>query len=375
MRIKVKAGAHSRFLCPLEIPLEADMPASFYLKEMHSGLLLPAQCEDYGGIKKMVFLLPFLDRGDELVFELVEGDAEEKVRIERKEDRLDILLSDVLLTSYHIASSFPRPFFYPLYGPDGIPVTRNYPMAEVEGESKDHKHHRSLWVAHGDVNGVDNWSEEEGHGRQLHREFLDVRNGVVKGRILEKLDWVDAEGRKVLEEEREISFYNLLSPLRIIDFRICFTATEGDVVFGDTKEGGILSIRVASEMEGSRGGRIENSYGGVGEKETWGKRAQWCDYSGIVKGKKLGIAVLDHPYNFRHPTYWHVRDYGLFTANPFGVSYFTGNPQNRGDFRLVKNGKLEFRYRLLIHKGDAKEAKVEEHFLNYSYPPEIEVEK
>jgi len=41
--------------------------------------------------------------------------------------------------------------------------------------------------------------------------------------------------------------------------------------------------------------------------------AQW-------PGKTVGIAVFDHPSNPRHPTTWHVRDYGLFAANPLGCT-------------------------------------------------------
>jgi 7-carboxy-7-deazaguanine synthase len=71
---------------------------------------------------------------------------------------------------------------------------------------------------------------------------------------------------------------------------------------------------------------IENSAGGVGEKECWGKPAAWCDYSGPVEGQTVGIAVMDHPGNLRSPVRWHVRDYGLLTTNCFGESTFAGLP-------------------------------------------------
>jgi hypothetical protein len=44
-------------------------------------------------------------------------------------------------------------------------MTRNYPMAKVPGEETDHPHHRSLWFAHGPVNGVDVWTERKNTGR------------------------------------------------------------------------------------------------------------------------------------------------------------------------------------------------------------------
>lgn len=374
MRLKIKAGPHPRLFCPVEVEYDRDLPTSYRLVDEKTGMCFPSQFEKKGESKKIVFVIPFLAEGEERSFILEDVRSKEVVETKVRDYVIDVLVSGEPLASYHIHPSLPRPFLYPLFGPKGIPVTRNYPMADVEGESKDHKHHRSLWVAYGDVNGVDIWSEEEGHGRQVHREFKEICGGVVRGRFVEVLDWVDSKGKKVLEEEREIIFYNMDYPLRMIDFRITFIATEGDVVFGDTKEGGILSLRVASEIEGIRGGRLENAFGGIGEREIWGKRAPWCDYSGSLRGEIIGIAILDHPSNLRHPTYWHIRDYGLFTANPFGVSYFTGNPENRGDYKLSKGNKLEFRYRVIIHRGNAREAKIKEHFINYAYPPEVEIE-
>jgi hypothetical protein len=53
--------------------------------------------------------------------------------------------------------------------------------------------------------------------------------------------------------------------------------------FGDTKEAGLISVRVASSMEGKREqGLIENAFGGRREPETWGKPSPWCHYSGPV---------------------------------------------------------------------------------------------
>ena len=139
------------------------------------------------------------------------------------------------------------------------------------------------------------------------------------GAIRSTNDWVGSDEQKVVEDERRFTFYPLASGARLIDLEVTFRATAGPVHFGDTKEGGILSLRVATSMDASGDGRMENAVGGIGEAECWGKRAQWLDYTGPVKGQTVGFAVYDHPTSFRHPTYWHARNYGLFTANPFGL--------------------------------------------------------
>jgi hypothetical protein len=82
---------------------------------------------------------------------------------------------------------------------------------------------------------------------------------------------------------------------------------------------------------------------------------------------------MDHTMNPRHPTYWHVRDYGLMTANCFGLHHFTGDPDNRWDLVIPAGESRTWRYRVLIHTGDATAAKVGVHYHDFVHPPTVEV--
>ena len=126
-------------------------------------------------------------------------------------------------------------------------------------------------------------------------------------------------------------------------------------------------------MKGKSAGVITTATGERGEAEAWGKRAAWCDYSGLVEGDLVGVAIFDHPTNFRHPTYWHVRDYGLMTANPFGLSHFLGDPERDGSLVVPAGDELTFRYRLYCHGGDARGGYVAEQYLNFAFPPQLQV--
>lgn len=88
------------------------------------------------------------------------GEASVTVTETGKTVRVEI--NGQLFTEYYF-KDVPRPYFYPVIGPTGKSVTRHWPMKDVENEEQDHIHHRSLWYAHGDVNGHDFWSEESGH--------------------------------------------------------------------------------------------------------------------------------------------------------------------------------------------------------------------
>lgn len=76
------------------------------------------------------------------------------VEITNLGEKLRVEINGKLFTEYHF-KDVPRPYFYPVIGPTGEPVTRNWPMKEAENEQHDHPHHRSLWFTHGDVNGHD----------------------------------------------------------------------------------------------------------------------------------------------------------------------------------------------------------------------------
>jgi hypothetical protein len=133
---------------------------------------------------------------------------------------------------------------------------------------------------------------------------------------------------------------------------------------GDTKEG-TFAIRVVKALE-EPAVRMADSDGRVGEKQIWGKRAKWVDYSGSVEGEKVGIAIFDHPSNPKYPTYWHARGYGLFAVNPFGERDFYNDKARDGSLTIPAGKSLTFRYRALIHHGDASEAKVAEAYERYA---------
>lgn len=287
------------------------------------------------------------------------------VKITELGEKLRVEINGELFTEYRF-KNVPRPYFYPVIGPTGENITRHWPMKEGKYDERDHPHHRSLWFAHGDVNGYDFWSEKKGFGKIVHDKFLEVASGGEGGVIRSRNKWVADNGEIICTDTRTHKFYSRAYG-QIMDFEITICASEGKVVMGDTKEGS-MAIRLAPTMrlEGTVGeGHIVNGEGRR-DRQAWGKRAAWCDYYGPVNGKVIGVAIFDHPQNPRHPTWWHVRPYGLFAANPFGVHYFEGKPKGAGDVTIPAGQSLTFRYRLYFHKGDEEQAKVAEHYRKYA---------
>ncbi|MCC6491672.1 MAG: PmoA family protein [Pirellulales bacterium] len=249
-----------------------------------------------------------------------------------------------------------QPIIWPIIGPGGEAMTRQYPMGEaLAGEPDDHPHHRSLWFNHGDVGGKDFWMEPRPEGppernNQIeHRQFSELASGET-GRLVARNDWTSG-GKKVCEDVRTIEF-SADEHGRWIDFAVEVHASEGDVTFGDTKEGS-FGLRVPGTMavDAQQGGQIRNSAGQTDEA-AWGRQADWVDYHGPVEGKPAGIAIFDMPDSFRHPTKWHVRTYGLFAANPFGQQDFPPEGAKQGAHTIKKGEKLRLHYRVLFYSGE-----------------------
>ena len=77
---------------------------------------------------------------------------------------------------------------------------------------------------------------------------------------------------------------------------------------------------------------------------------------------------MNHPKSFRYPTTWHVRTYGLFAANPFGLRDFTKGA-SEGTHKMEAGETMTLRYRVLVHGGDEKAGKIAEAFETYSKEP------
>lgn len=287
-----------------------------------------------------------------------------EITVERTERGAAVKIDGRLFTEY-LTRSGTKPILWPVIGPTGKPMTRGYPMLDAPSEKKkDHPHQRSLWFSHGWVNGVNFWAETGRVGSIEHVEFTRLAGGN-PATIATRNAWLDPDGKKICEDRRTLRF-DAEGDARWIDFDITLKATDGELTFGDTKEG-TFGIRMADvlRVDAGQGGRIVNSRQQTDEA-AWGRPAEWIDYHGPIDGRTVGIAVMNHPESFRFPTYWHARPYGLLAANPFGRHDFSGGKEPKGDKTLSPGEELTLRYRVLLHLGDEREGRVAEAFSVYS---------
>jgi len=304
--------------------------------------------------------------------------AEPAVTFTRLADRVRIEIGGRHFSDY-LHQGWPKPCLYPILDADGTAYTRDFPFKKNPAEVPDHDWHRGVWFAHGLVNGHDLWREipDRKTGRIVLDAILETRDGPT-GLMRVRNRWLTAEGQPLLTEETTLTLTRRTGATSL-DFDIRLRATHGPVTLGDTEEGA-MAVRVNEAIRVTHGkgkdkrpgtGKLINANGDT-NVPAWGKRAPWADYHGpLPDGRVIGVALLEHPQNFRHPTWWHARDYGLLSANPFGKHDFEKlkDQPTAGDHVVPAGGELRLRYRLIFHPGDEKAARIAEHFRDYAAQP------
>lgn len=354
-------------------------PGTYTLRNPEGeGHPIPLQVTREGDSTTLSAVIPSLGAEEEVEY-LLEPASEQPsgVTISPEGRDLRISIAGALFTIYR-AEDGPKPYFFPVIGPTGAPITRAYPMEDLDGEDRDHPHQRSFWFTHGDVDGVDFWASDPLNranpkfGAIVETDRPTIADGPVMGVFQTTNAWQSPDGEILCTDHRSWRTY-ATEGVRVIDFDVTILAGDRPVTFKDTKEG-TFGLRLASSMNVNKqaGGRIVNAEG-ITDNEAWGKASPWVDYTGPIGDETLGAAILNHPESFRFPTTWHVRDYGLFAANPFGYQDFKFEGADSGDATIEPGDSIRLSYRVVFHKGDTEEADIAGVFNAYANPPMIEL--
>ena len=329
--------------------------------------------QPYPSVRRYLFLVAFACLSLCLP-DLPAAEATAIVRLVPLPDRVRIEIDGELFTEYIFGGNIPKPYLYPINAADGTRLSREHPMVDTPEDERDHPHHRSLWFGHGEVNGQNFWGESDGAGRIVHESLVEMKSGPV-GLLRSRNRWESKDGVVVCADETTVRVQAVPCG-RLLDYEITLRAPiSAPVTFGDTKEG-TMAMRLSPWMA-MRHRLLGNPVTGpghainsVGDRDaaTWGKRAAWADYFAPRDDKVHGVAIFDHPQNPRHPTWWMLRDYGLFAANPFGRHDFENlkDQPKIGEFVLPPGGSVTFRYRFLVHEGDTTTAGVAERYSEYA---------
>ena len=320
------------------------------------------------------------------------GAAPSTVEFVKGDNRIDVVIAGEPFTSYVYGDDMTKPILVPVRTPSGIEVNRRHPLVKTQGASSDHEHHVGIFFAVDQVNDVNYWKNTSVPPQIRHVEVTQMTGGEGKGTLTTLAHWIDDKRQVVLEERRSMTFLaGGHENEYAIDFSIDLTARNDQVIFEDIEEG-MFAIRVsdylretdasASLQEGeplpkeslAGTGRYFSSNGDETAKNIWGKRARWVALQGVREGKAVGVAIFNHPESINYPTYWHVRNYGLFSANPLGQADFQkGQPKQYRKNKIIplrltleKDETAHFRFLVIIYEGIRTHEQMEERFQEFT---------
>lgn len=273
------------------------------------------------------------------------------VSFHQGDGRLQIVIGDQQIAEYVFEDDkIRRPYFRHLRTLSGVQVTRNHPPVPGQDLDDHPTMHPGLWLAFGDLNAADFWRNK---GRVRHIRYVEPPKGKSGSGSFTVQNAYEADREILCTENCEITI-SVQTNGYLLDWTSTFRSENGDITFGDQEEMG-LGVRMATPLAVVKGGTITDSKGRKNEPQVWGQQADWCEYSGVVDGKQVGVVLMPNPKNFR-PSWFHARNYGLLVANPFGQNAFTKSDKSR--VAVNQGDEFKLRFGVLVYEGNSPEIDV-----------------
>jgi len=273
-----------------------------------------------------------------------------KITAEKVGSKINITVGDKFFTSYLFSEDEKYPFFYPVNGP----VSGGSVTSMRNGE---YPHHSSLFFGCDLVNGGNYWQESLERGRIISLNAKILKQGGDTAIISDECIWSREDALSPVRDIRKIIITAPDANTRQIDIEIRMEMLT-DVTIMKTNHS-LFSVRMAADLSVLNGGTMINAEGLENEKATFGKPSPWIDYYGKRGNLVEGLALLQHPSNPWFPSPWFTRDYGFMSPTPM---YW---PENGINTILKKGTIINLRYRVIVHSGDYKEAKIANEFTKY----------
>lgn len=253
-------------------------------------------------------------------------------------------------------------YIHPLHGLDGEVLTQDFPI--------DHRHHRGVFWS---------WPESTHDGNRMDIWLLD---GVRPHTVAVKHKEITADSaviavtnawrydtdpdKAIIQEEVVITVHPADAMTRAIDFDLTFSnvSSEEVVIRGSkaedktevTKGYGGFCFR----PDATRKPMVFTGKDGIQDEDVLSLETPWCDVSFPTerRGSTVsGVAIFQHPGNPGYPHEgWILRHYGFL-----GASW----PHTEAH-AMAPGDSFTLRYRMLVHRGGAEEAGVEQAFQAYT---------
>jgi hypothetical protein len=180
--------------------------------------------------------------------------------------------------------------------------------------------------------------------------------------------WLGAAGERLADEFSTCTLYATPSHLRLIDFDFDIHASVGPLRLSLEPAGGLLRLRLGSGLGREAKLSLANSAGAATLDEVQSHPAGW-----LHAAANGGLAVFDHPDNLGSPCAWRIGNDGVIAADPFAnLARWQSRVMNELPV-LAAGEQLTLRYRLCLHEHAIKRVAFQAHYLDFAFPPRIEI--
>ncbi len=269
------------------------------------------------------------------------GGAEPELSVVRESETVRIEAGGRVVLRYRFDGVPYKPCVDWLATPAGVNILRDAPH--------DHLHHHALMYAV-NIDGVSFWEERNKPGTQRHTGFADEE------RLVETLEWLDADGKVLANEERTIALLGAVpGKPTLATWRTQLTVPPGKAsatLTGAHYHG--LGMRFVVSMD--KDGTFRNGDDAEGEVVRGTERltpSKWCAYTAKADGKTVTVAMFDHPDNSRSPALWFTM------TDPFAYLSATLN-LHREPLEVTQDKPLALCYGIALWDGDVKSKKIEQ---------------
>jgi hypothetical protein len=238
-----------------------------------------------------------------------------------------------------------HPCVHPLRTPAGRVVTVDAP--------DDHPWHHGLWCTVKYVDGDNFWEEVPPSGIQRHDgppDVTEVRPGMVS--VSGHLRWTRPDRTTVaLDEERRLTHVPLDADsyaLDVVEMLIPREDTTFDRTPFTTWGGyGGLTLRgradwIDTSLVLDDGGRRDVVHG---------EHSRWCALAGTIDGAPVGVVMMDHPSNVRHPTPWYASTRSSTYGESGWSNFLNAALLWSGPMSVRAGTALHLAYRVIVHDG------------------------
>ena len=376
--VTVSAGSIDRKDSVVTFAMPKGLKSQSYALRGDAGDFLPLQVEPDG---TATFVLPELKAGATRPYQLVgqntnTGAAARGVQSVADHGRVTISASGRNVLTYQaepgdLPRSDIKPIFrrggyiHPVFTPSGRVVTDDFPP--------DHLHHHGIWFAwtktEFEGRHPDFWNMGDGTGTVEFVALDDNWSGPVHAGFKSRNQYVDVSAPNpitVLNEQWLVKVYNAgLGAKPYTMFDLVSTqdlGTSSPLVLPEYRYGGI-GFRGHRQWLGKDNCDFLTSEG-KDRNNGHGTRARWCHIGGRIDGQLAGIAILDHPGNFRAP-----QPMRIHPDQPF----FCYAPSLIGDWKIEPGKPYISRYRFIVYDGAPDKAELDRLWNDYANPVHVTI--